>query len=183
MKNEIIVISLQRLKTFLSQCTERFAAKIHSHDVATEQKDGFMSSNSVKDIEAIIAKLNNFGRLTDCDGGSASNTTYESDLDGGKAGSVYSLEDPDFVVALAVADWKYEESSGRYVQSITDSRISGLNNYYVGSILDGTESDEVAAAYNSNFKYIVAGQSSGTTLKVEAISAPTVDLTVKIYKM
>lgn len=64
MKKEIVVVSLQRLKTFLVQCVERFAEKDHTHDIATEQKDGFMSSNSVKDIEAIIAKLNNFGKLS-----------------------------------------------------------------------------------------------------------------------
>ena len=78
---------------------------------------------------------------------------------------------------------KYEETSGRYVQTIMDTRISGLNNYYIGSTLDGTESDEKASEYNNNFKYIVAGQSSGTSLIIEAISAPTIDLSVKICKM
>lgn len=183
MKKEIVVISLQRLKTFLAQCVERFAAKDHTHDIATEQKDGFMSSNSVKDIEAIIAKLNNFGKLVDFDGGEPDNTEYNIDLDGGEPDSIYALEDPDFIITLAAADWKYEETSGRYVQTIMDTRISGLNNYYIGSTLNGTESDEKASEYNNNFKYIVAGQSSGTSLIIEAISAPTIDLSVKICKM
>ena len=69
MKKEIILISLQRLKTFLAQCKELFAAKDHSHSVATEQKDGFMSSDSVKDIKSIITKLNNYGDINTIDGG------------------------------------------------------------------------------------------------------------------
>lgn len=183
MKKEIVVVSLQRLKTFLAQCVEKFALKDHLHTVATEQKDGFMSSNSVKDIEAIIAKLNNFGKLVDFDGGEPDNTEYNIDLDGGEPDSIYALEDPDFIVILAAANWKYEEASGRYVQTIMDTRISGLNNYYVGSTLNGTETATMVSEYNSNFKYIVGGESSGSTLKLNAVSAPAINLSVKICKM
>lgn len=183
MKKEIILISLQRLKTFLAQCKELFAAKDHSHSVATEQKDGFMSSGFVKDIEAIIEKLNNFGRLTDFDGGEPDNTDYRLDLDGGEPESIYTLDDSGFVVTLIAKNWKLKESSTKYVQSINDARISGLNDYYVVSTLDSLEPSATADEYNNNFKYLTNGKTTGTTLELYATSAPTIDLSVRICKI
>ena len=182
MKKEIVVVSLQRLKTFLAQCMEKFALKDHLHNVATEQNDGFMSSNSVKDIEAIIAKLNNFGKLVDFDGGEPDNTEYSFDLDGGEPNSIYTLENPDFIVTLKAADWVASDGGG-YVQSITNSQFSGLNDYFVASTLTGSETKDEANKYNAALKYIVSGSSSGNTITFKAIEKPSIDLSVKLVKV
>ena len=70
-----------------------------------------------------------------------------------------------------------------FTQSITNSKISGLNDYLIGSTLTGSESQSVATSYNTNFAYITTGSSSGSTLTINALKKPAIDLSVRVIKI
>ena len=85
-----IYVGLQGLKILWNKCKDFFAEKDHDHLTATEDRNGFMSSASVKKIEAISEKLDELTRVADFDGGEPSDTNYtEGDLDGGEPESTY----------------------------------------------------------------------------------------------
>lgn len=153
----------------------------HTHSNVTVNKPGLMSSNDYIDFQSMLEEIKALKKIKDFDGGGANTSTYVDELDGGGAGTSYLLEQTDFVVTLAANKWV--QNGSMFTQSITNSKVSGLNDYLIGSTLTGSESQSVTTSYNTNFAYITTGSSSGSTLTINALKKPAIDLSVRVIKI
>lgn len=177
-KKSLTIISLQRLNTFLAQCKKFFAPKDHSHDNADLDNDGFMSSGSYVDLQAMMDEIKALKKTKEYDGGKASDDVFEDDLNGGGAGAVYTLEQTDFTATLKADAW-IQNGTG-YQQVIERDNISGLNDYLIAPNMSSTEDQ---TAYDANFAYVSVGSSIGRMITVQAVKKPTIDLSVRFIKL
>lgn len=161
--------------------TNALGYKPPRNSTATTTESGLMSANDYIDLQSAIEELKALKKLKEYDGGSAKNAAYENELDGGGAGTSYALEQTDFVVTLAANKWV--QNGSMFTQSVVNSKISGLNDYLIGTTLTGSESQSVATSYNTNFAYITTGSSSGSTLTINALKKPAIDLSVRVIKI
>ena len=161
--------------------TSTFTTQDTTYSNATVNKSGLMSSNDYIDFQSMLEEIKALKKIKDFDGGGADTSTYVDELDGGGAGSSYLLEQTDFVVTLAANKWV--QNGSMFTQSVTNSKVSGLNDYLIGSTLTGSESQSVTTSYNTNFAYITTGSSSGSTLTINALKKPTIDLSVRVIKI